>query len=1087
MAPSKNPHEIGKSALPLSLPALVAAGAPHSTATSGLPATQASAERYRAIADSSFDLICELDSEGQFVYISPSFGVSTGLDVAGLEGTALFDHVPGEERAALIVEYTAALAGTRVGRAEHRFALGNGDFHWFESALRGIGAGDERRVVVVSREITARQRHQVELETLISLAKGIHAKGELDDIVGEVWAHLSPLLPATALLIILPGTRRDQSLEIVGETKNGSFRHTITRAQAPECPLWEALEHQDFWLDNTRIGDNCGFNFPLRSLVSVPLRASELEAGVLFFAASKPFVWTEEHVRLCLMAGEQIAIAARGVSLLQSAREAETRYRGLVNDVEGIVWEADPQTMRPTFVSDQIEEWLGYPAAQWLSDPGLWLRVVHPEDRRRVYREFCQNFQSQQPWQCEFRARSRHNREFWLRLLATPETRARANGSEGEKSAELVRLRGLTVDITERSLHLAAILKSNAILAATQEASADGICLVDPNGNVVSLNSRFAEMWHIPPALVEELRDRRQLMACVLSLMRQPEEFVEKMNILRQNPSASSRDEIHLRDGRIFERYSAPALAAPAVLTPPLAPQLRTSSDAENAMATIEARDSGHRDSDRHNSDRHTSHVPEVMPEVMEETPSFGRVWTFSDITERKHYEEQLEHRAFHDPLTELPNRSLFMNRVEQGLARLDRRGKALAILFFDLDRFKVVNDTMGHEKGDLLLQEIGKRLNAMLRPGDTAARFGGDEFTLLLEDLNGIDDARVITERLIEALQEPITMEGREFEITASIGVAMSFSRHDRAGDLLRNADIAMYRAKNKGKARYEVFDTKMSAAALSRLQLEIELRQAVKWNQLRLDYQPLMDLASNRIIGMEALVRWDHPDKGIISPVDFIPIAEESGMILSIGQWVLLEACQQAKKWQTQFPSLWPLKMSVNLSARQFQGCDIVQIVADVLEETELPAFCLELEITETAVMEDADETIIILGKLRELGVKLAIDDFGTGYSSLAYIERFPLDSLKIDRSFVQTIGKITRNGKAKKERSVIMQAVQTLGQGLGIEITAEGIETPEQLAELRDMGCAIGQGFLFAKPLSSVSLTAMLRDKSRAEIGV
>ena len=1082
MASSKSSQQSEKTAATppvLSLVTASIAGLPVSHA----PATQASAERYRAIADSSFDLICELDSEGQFVYLSPSFGVSTGLDVASLEGTVLFDHVPAEDRGALIAEYAAALAGTRVGRVEHRFSLGNGDFHWFESALRGIGAGEERRVVVVSREITARQRHQVELETLISLAKAMHSKGQISEIVREVWTHLSPLLPATTLLILLPGAGRGDFLDVVGENAGGTIRQRIEREDAPDCPLWQALEHQDFWLENARSGDNCGFDFSMRSFVSVPLRAEELEPGVLFFAAAKPFVWTEEHVRLCGLAGEQIAIAARGVSLLQSARDAEMRYRALVNDVEGIVWEADPDTMRPTFVSDQIEEWLGYPAAQWLDNERLWLRVVHPDDRRRVSQEVRENFQSDQPWQSEFRALSRGNRELWLRVLVTPETRQiSAENEDGEtvKQTELVRLRGLAVDITERALHLEAILKTNAILAATQEASADGICLVDPRGNVVSLNTRFAEMWHIPQTLVEELRDRRQLMACVLSLMRQPEEFVEKMQLLRQNPGASSRDEIQLRDGRIFERYSAPALAAPAVLAPPLDIELKELTDAENVIAAIETRDTGQ------NYRGHSSHGDDEQ-EHAANASCFGRVWTFSDITERKHYEEQLEHRAFHDPLTELPNRSLFMNRVEQGLARLDRRGKALAILFFDLDRFKVVNDTMGHEKGDLLLQEIGKRLNAMLRPGDTAARFGGDEFTLLLEDLNGIDDARVITERLIEALQEPIYMEGREFEITASIGMAMSFSRHDRASDLLRNADIAMYRAKNKGKARYEVFDTKMSAAALSRLQLEIELRQAVKWKQLRLDYQPLMDLTSNRIIGMEALVRWDHPDKGIISPVDFIPIAEESGMILSIGQWVLLEACQQAKKWQTQFPSLWPLKMSVNLSARQFQGNDLVQIVADVLEQTELPAFCLELEITETAVMEDADETIIILEKLRELGVKLAIDDFGTGYSSLAYIERFPLDSLKIDRSFVQTIGKVSRNGKAKKERSVIMQAVQTLGQGLGIEITAEGIETLEQLAELRDMGCAVGQGFYFAKPLSSVSLTSMLRDKCAVEVKI
>ena len=606
----------------------------------------------------------------------------------------------------------------------------------------------------------------------------------------------------------------------------------------------------------------------------MPLRAPDLEGGILFFASAKPFVWTEEHVRLCCKVGEQAAIAARSVGLLRAARAAEARYRGLVNDVEGIVWEADAATSRPTFVSHQVEAWLGYPAQQWLHNPRLWLAVVHRDDRRRVRSQVLRNLDSTEPWQCEFRALAKDNREFWLRVLVTPETRQIvALDSDGAevKQTQLVRLRGLAVDITERSRHLQTITRSKAILAATQEASADGICLVDPNGNVVSLNTRFAELWHIPPALIEELRARRQLMGCVLSLMRQPEEFVEKINLLRQNPAISSRDEIHLRDGRIFERYSAPAVAVAGELNDalPTAPSKTASDAGKNA-----------------------------------EIPCFGRVWTFSDITERKRYEEQLEHRAFHDPLTELPNRSLFMNRVEQGLARLDRRGKALAILFFDLDRFKVVNDTMGHEKGDALLQEIGKRLNEMLRPGDTAARFGGDEFTLLLEDLNGIDDARVITERLIEALQKPIYMDGREFEITASIGVAMSFSRNDRASDLLRNADIAMYRAKNKGKARYEIFDTKMSAAALSRLQLEIELRQAVKWEQLRLDYQPLMDLNSNRIIGMEALVRWEHPDKGLISPSDFIPIAEESGMILSIGQWVCARLAVRPKNGTRSFP---------------------------------------------------------------------------------------------------------------------------------------------------------------------------------------
>ncbi len=671
-----------------------------------------------------------------------------------------------------------------------------------------------------------------------------------------------------------------------------------------------------------------------------------------------------------------------------------------------------------------------------MGTPRFWLRVVCREDRRRIIEEVVANIQTPTPWHFEFRARTLWGRELWLRCLVTPEVR----------DEKIVKLRGLVLDVTERRRHLEEILESNAILAATQEASADGICLVDERGHVVSFNQRFAEMWAISAALSEELRDKRELMACVLSMMRVPEEFVEKINFLRQNPAASSRDEIALRDGRIFERYSAPAIA--------------------RESAAREGR-------------------------------SFGRVWTFSDITERKNYEQQLAHQAFHDALTDLPNRTLFLDRVEHALTRLDRVDKALAVLFIDLDRFKIINDTMGHERGDWVLQEFSRRLQASLRPGDTAARFGGDEFTLLLEDLDGVEDAKVITDRLIEALQAPLNLEGRELEITASVGVAMSFSPQDRAGDLLRNADIAMYRAKNKGKARYEIFDFQMSANALERLQLEIELRQAVKWNQLRLTYQPLIDLETARVIGTEALVRWDHPERGVISPADFIPIAEESGMILPIGAWVLREACAQARAWQLEYPAQVPLKMSVNLSAKQIRGSDLVAQVAQILEETGLEAACLELEITESAVMEDAEATVLILEDLKKLGVKLALDDFGTGYSSLAYLERFPLDVLKIDRSFVAQIGKNGRNGNGNStsgtnghakngvsnERSVIMQAVQTLGLGLGISITAEGIETTEQLAELRDMGCAIGQGFYWAKPLSANALGALLQNSNSA----
>ncbi|BCM93593.1 putative signaling protein [Abditibacteriota bacterium] len=976
----------------------------------------ASTERLRAIADSSFDLICELNSEGRFTYQSPTFAATTGTELSA--SALVFDFVPLEDRPRLIAEYTAALAGTRIGRTEHRLHCVDGDQRWFESALRGIGTAANRRVVMVSREITARQRHQLELESLISLSKTVHLQSDFPSIARVAWEQMRPLLPVAALL--LAWKNGGEGLQLAGETLAGPLSTTISLDSHPNCPLWSVLKNRAPILDNAWSGDMCGFEFPVRSFVAVPLSgdggASGSDAiGALLFASERPFVWTEEHQRVCLMVAEQTSVAVRGMKMLDSTRAAETRYRSLVNDVNAIVWEVDALAQGPTFVSQQAGSWLGYSAEELRDHPKTWLRVIHPDERRRILEEIRTHKSDHTPWQLEFQAYTANRKEMWLQVLITPEI----------QDGKVVRARGLTLDVTQLYLHVDALLQTNAILEATQEASADGICLVDDRGQVVSHNRRFAQMWHIPSALIEESRDGRQLTAWVLSLMRSPDEFIEKMNLLREHPESSSHDEITLRDERIFERTSAPAMGTDGRF--------------------------------------------------------FGRVWTFSDITDRKRYEAQLAHRAFHDPLTDLPNRTLFLNRVEHALSRLDRRGKAIAVLFFDLDRFKTINDTMGHERGDWLLQEIASRLRDSLRPGDTAARFGGDEFTLLLEDLNGLDDAKAVTERLIESITAPMHFEGREMDVTASIGMAISYSKHDRASDLLRNADIAMYRAKNKGKARYEVFDTQMSAQALERLQLEIELRQAVKWNQLRLAFQPLVDLAHDKVIGVEALVRWQHPERGLIAPSDFIPIAEESGMILPIGAWVLREACRQAKKWEIQFPDT-PLKMSVNLSARQFQGGDIVREVRQVLEETELDAGNLELEITETAVMEDADETIKTLEELKKLGVRLAIDDFGTGYSSLAYLERFPLDALKIDRSFVAQIGKPTPKGVTRiGERSVIMQAVQTLGQGLNIPITAEGIETAEQLNQLREMGCAVGQGFLFARPLDATALSNLLREKA------
>jgi diguanylate cyclase (GGDEF)-like protein/PAS domain S-box-containing protein len=472
-------------------------------------------------------------------------------------------------------------------------------------------------------------------------------------------------------------------------------------------------------------------------------------------------------------------------------------------------------------------------------------------------------------------------------------------------------------------------------------------------------------------------------------------------------------------------------------------------------------------------------HFEAVATNLLGDPSVRGVVINSRDVTERKRFEERLRHQALHDPLTDLPNRALLLDRLARALAREGRREGSVAVLFLDLDRFKVANDSYGHEFGDELLVEVAHRLRDCLRPGDTAARFGGDEFVVLVEGMGGAADAGRVAERVARELEAPFRLRGQEVFLSASVGIALNASGEDQPADLLRQADVAMYRAKQGGRARYAAYDPEMSEQILERLALEADLRHALERGQLKVHYQPTVDLSTGRIAGFEALARWHHPERGSVPPADFIPIAEETGLILPMGRWVLEEACRRCRRWQEEYACDPPLGVNVNLSARQFQHPGLSGEAAEVLRETGLEPGSLALEITESVVMEDAESNIEALRRLKALGVRLAIDDFGTGYSSLSYLKRFPVDVLKVDKSFVDGLGQ-------DPEDDAIVRAVITLAHSLGAVVVAEGVETEGQLVRLRELGCELAQGYLFSGPMPAEAAGALLAAGPRPEWG-
>jgi diguanylate cyclase (GGDEF)-like protein len=556
--------------------------------------------------------------------------------------------------------------------------------------------------------------------------------------------------------------------------------------------------------------------------------------------------------------------------------------------------------------------------------------------------------------------------------------------------------------------------KSLALLKATFESTADGILAIDRNGKVGNFNHKFVEIWNIPDSVVA-LKNGDRVLEFALDQLTNPDSFLSKIREMDTQSTPASYELLELKNNKTIECYSQPQWF---------------------------------------------------------EGKSVGKVWSFRDITERKQAEEYVRHQARHDFLTGLSNRVQFNERLAEVLANSPQTENMLAVLFIDLDRFKLVNDTLGHTIGDLLLQVVVERLTGCLRAGDLIARWGGDEFTLLLPKISCADDASTIAQRILKSLNPGFNIEGHHIHITGSIGIAVYPQDGEDAETLIKNADAALYRAKKGGRNDFQRYMVTINSQACELLALESSLHRALERQELIVYYQPQVNTATGEITQMEALVRWQHPELGLLAPRVFIPLAEENGLILHIGEWVLQTACAQNKAWQAMGRS--NLCVGVNLAARQLQQPTLPEKVTDVLVQTGLEARFLELELTETAALQNVELTKESLTELHQMGVQIALDDFGTGYSSLSYLRQFPFNTLKIDQSFIRDL--LTNPKDAE-----IVTAIVALGQGLKLKVVAEGVETESLKDQLINMKCELMQGYFFARPLPPEDATRLLMQQN------
>lgn len=797
----------------------------------------------------------------------------------------------------------------------------------------------------------------------------------------------------------------------------------------------------------------------------------------------------------------------------------------LLESVEFVPWEADPATWCFTYIGPQVEALLGYPRAAW-AQPDFWVEHIHPDDREWAPLFCKQHTEVEESFVFEYRMTAADGRVVWLR--DSVQVRTRADGTRVLSGVFLditerkAQEQALARAVRAREERDAQKLQRNAQFAAIFNSITDAAVFADLERRMTLLNPAALALFGYSE---EELLGQRTQMLYASAA------DYELQGQRRFNVDAPQTrtpvSEIHYRrkDGSLFwgETLGLPVMdpkgevigflglirdvtarraaeAQMARLTNALeqsaeavcitdrqgrieyvnqAYQTMTGYRREEVMGRSSAiLKSGRQDADFYRGMWGKLSRGEVFEGVLVNRRKDGGLYheektitpirnaegevdyfvsTSKDITARMETEEQLHYLAHHDVLTNLPNRALFMDRLEHALTQRPHGHQLMALLFLDLDRFKVINDTLGHDVGDRLLQELAQRLRNCVREGDTVARLGGDEFGIILEGLNEGADAATVAHNIIDALTTPFEDQGNTLFVTISIGISLAPTDAKDAQGLLKNADIAMYRAKERGRNNYQFYASEMGANAAVRLGLETELRYALQRDQFVLHYQPKVDLQSQVVTGVEALLRWQHPEQGLLGPDRFIDILEETGLIVAVGEWVLRTACTEVAGISVDGQ---PLHVGVNLSGIQFTGGAIVQTIQTILEGSGLAAERLEIEITESLLLHDDRHTLQALTQISDMGVHIAIDDFGTGYSALSYLKRFPIDCLKIDRSFIRDI-------TSDPDDAAIVEAIIAMSRSLGLQVVAEGVEGPEQLAFLRAQGCAVGQGYLFSRP--------------------